>query len=116
MGLYSPFLMANQGSNGGGGPFSSLGGLGCKKIALLCQWLFTPGRAGKQHAQRNLGIYQPGICRRDPGLLSHTTALQREAHGCAFALDSAGVLSNCTSLGGSGGGEGSASLTGGFCL
>lgn len=45
MGLYSPFLMANQGSNGGGGPFSSLGGLGCKKIALLCQRHFTPGSA-----------------------------------------------------------------------
>ncbi len=30
MGLYSPFLMVNQGSKGGGGPLSSLGGLGCK--------------------------------------------------------------------------------------
>ena len=29
MGLYSPFLIANQGSKGGGGPLSSLGGFGC---------------------------------------------------------------------------------------
>jgi len=29
MGLTSPFLIANQGSKGGGGPFSSFGGLGC---------------------------------------------------------------------------------------
>ena len=35
IGLYSPFLMANQGSKGGGGPLSSLGGLGCDVIASL---------------------------------------------------------------------------------
>ena len=35
MGLTSPFLIANQGSKGGGGPFSSFGGLGCNDTALL---------------------------------------------------------------------------------
>jgi hypothetical protein len=53
---------------------------------------------------------------KGPFVLLDTTAALRAAHGCAFELVGAGLLQGCTSLSGAGGGEGSISLTGGFCL